>query len=78
MSSWAGETKGWIGGRNGSIKKDLPCAQKCKTVVLYIVRCPECGSRDHRVYSTDLPIRYHKCVNGHLFKSIEKECAVEN
>lgn len=34
-------------------------------------RCPECGSRENRVTSTDLPIRHHKCQCGATFKSLE-------
>ena len=34
-------------------------------------KCPECGSRENRVTSTELPIRHHKCQCGAAFKSVE-------
>lgn len=34
-------------------------------------KCPECGSRENRVTSTELPIRNHKCHCGATFKSLE-------
>ena len=44
-------------------------------VVYYIkVRCPKCGSEDCPVYSSEPPIRYHKCrACDHNFKSIEQK-----
>ena len=45
-----------------------------KVVLQYVkLRCPKCGSKHVRVYSTrDLPIRHHKCRDcGYNFDSIE-------
>ena len=44
-------------------------------VEYHVVRCPCCGSRDTKVYTTKRPIRYHKCLAdgcGLTFKSTEK------
>ena len=46
-------------------------------VVYYVkVRCPfpGCGSEDCPVYSSEPPIRYHKCRKcGHNFKYVEQK-----
>lgn len=41
---------------------------------LPVVTCPYCNSTDTQVYCSNektLPVRYHKCRNGHNFKSVE-------
>jgi len=42
--------------------------------VTYIpLRCPRCNSKKIKCYSSQLPVRYHKCKKcGHKFKSIEE------
>ncbi|MFH2030843.1 MAG: hypothetical protein ABIJ40_09560, partial [Bacteroidota bacterium] len=41
-------------------------------VLFHPLKCPKCGSKNHRCYSTHLPIRYHACRDcGKNFKSIE-------
>lgn len=44
-------------------------------VVYYVkVRCPKCGSENCPVYSSEPPIRYHKCKDcSHPFKSVEQK-----
>jgi ribosomal protein S27E len=45
-----------------------------ETVYYKKVRCPKCGSDDCPVYSSEPPIRYHKCkICGYNFKSIEQK-----
>jgi hypothetical protein len=41
-------------------------------IVYNIIKCPICGSKKCRVYSVNKPLRYHRCENGHNFKSVEK------
>jgi len=49
-------------------------AKECYAVDYPILRCPQCESRRVPAYSTDRPIRYHRCAEcGYRFKSIEKE-----
>gem|GEM_PF-6773545 len=42
--------------------------------VYYVrVRCPRCDSKECPVYSTDQPVRYHRCADcGLRFKSVER------
>ena len=44
-----------------------------KVVIWRPVKCPECGSGRVKVYSTQPPLRYHKCHDcGARFKSVEE------
>jgi len=43
-------------------------------VPYFPLKCPKCGSKNIRCYSTHLPIRYHLCNDcGKNFKSIETD-----
>lgn len=45
-------------------------------IKVYPVRClnKKCRSKNVKIYKTDLPIRYCKCLDcGHNFKTIEKD-----
>jgi len=59
-------------------RRRLPVEQdeKGTPVVYYVkVKCPnpDCGSDECPVYSSEPPIRYHKCKScGLAFKSVEK------
>ena len=75
--SWLGNDKNWFPDQT---KKKLPRPEeKNKTelnaspsVDYGALKCPICKSRKCPAYSSDPPIRYHRCENGHNFKSIEK------
>ncbi len=61
--------------RRESVKKEEESmAPPNGTAVDYhVVRCPECNSRHTQVYSTNVPMRYHKCLDcEHRFKSVER------
>jgi len=49
--------------------------EKDTPVVYYVkVKCPKCDSDDCPIYSSEVPIRYHKCrACGLTFKSIERK-----
>jgi len=64
-----------LGENNRRVKKKPagPDRPPPKVVIYHIVHCPVCKSTNVPVYSTEKPIRYHKCSDcGHNFKSIEK------
>ena len=43
-------------------------------IPFYPLKCPGCGSKNNRCYSTHLPIRYHVCRDcGKNFKSVEQD-----
>jgi len=54
-------------------KKTLPMEVTHSVVIWQTIKCPACGSENVPVYSTQLPIRYHKCRDCKTcFKSVEK------
>jgi len=60
------------------MRRRLPARDEDGIPVVYYVkvRCPNpnCGSEDCPVYSSEVPIRYHKCrACGLNFKSIEQK-----
>ncbi len=75
--NWLGEDKNWFPSQS---RKTAPRAgEKNKTelninssVDYVVVRCPVCKSKKCPAYSSDPPVRYHRCENGHNFKSVEK------
>jgi len=75
--TWVGKHKNWIS--NHSKKTPRPPLEEknkseLKTVnsIDYVVmKCPICGSKKCPVHTSDPPIRYHRCENGHNFKSVE-------
>jgi len=76
--TWIGNRKNWIPNQHKKTVQPRPEEEnksESKTVysVDYVVmRCPVCKSKKCPAYSSDPPIRYHRCENGHNFKSIEK------
>ena len=42
-----------------------------EAVIYRPIRCPDCGSAETKITSTQRPIRYHKCRCGRTFKSVE-------
>lgn len=53
--------------------KEAAVEEPMNGVVFRPVRCPACESKNHRIYKTDLPVRYHQCLDcGKRFKSIEE------
>lgn len=70
--TWLGEDKNWFPSQS---KKNLRPRQPPKdlySVDYVVIKCPICGTKKCPAYSSDPPIRYHRCENGHNFKSIEK------
>ena len=75
--SWLGGDKDWF---PEPIRKKLSnLEEKNKTelsaslsVDYIVVKCPICKTKKCPAYSSDPPIRYHRCENGHNFKSVEK------
>jgi len=73
MDKWI-KTKGWLKGYVK--KKEKPDSEKSIPygVTYYPLKCPKCGSKENKCYSSTPPVRYHKCyVCGHRFKSREAE-----
>ncbi len=76
--SWLGRDKNWfIPDQKTSLtqpdeKKKKIDLKNIPAVDYVIVRCPVCNTKRCRVVTSDSPIRYHKCKNGHNFKSVEK------
>ena len=65
-------------GLNNRRKKKRPSAPLTTAVVVryHVMRCPnkKCNSRRLPVYKTELPVRYHKCLDCKIrFRSMEEE-----
>ena len=75
--SWLGGDKDWF---PEQIKKKPPRPEEKNkdefgvnlSVDYVVIRCPVCKTKKCPAYSSDPPIRYHRCENGHNFKSVEK------
>ena len=73
--TWIQPQSDWLGASNPNLKKpkiapgptgDLPAVD-------YVpVRCPKCKTTKCPAYTSAPPVRYHRCENGHNFKSVEK------
>lgn len=83
VSPWSEKKHGWLSNyrtrKNVKPPDDVdvkPAPRKTKAnanAVYYIpVRCPICKSKKCPVHTSNPPIRYHRCENGHNFKSVEK------
>jgi len=76
--TWVGNRKGWIPNKSKKVtwqpteEKGKQESQETYSVDYVAIKCPVCKSKKCPAYSSDLPIRYHRCENGHNFKSIEK------
>lgn len=76
--TWVGNHKGWIpnkskkAARPHAEEKRKPESQETYSVDYVVIKCPMCGTKKCPVHTSDPPIRYHRCENGHNFKSIEK------
>jgi len=80
MSDWLDNTDNWLGNipiknKRPAKKIDIDADVKNQVGVAYFVlRCPSCNSSRCRCYSSNPPIRYHKCNGcGYNFKSVEQE-----
>ena len=76
MGNWIDKNGKWFAKKDKlNVKKNNVNDTKFRHVVnFYIFKCPECESRRTRVYSTDLPLRYHICLAcGLKFLSREVE-----
>ena len=81
MDDWIkkDENKRWLNGYTPAKKrqkiKETSTEDHSEEAVTYRpIKCPKCGSKKNNCYKTDLPVRYHKCLNcGWRFKSIEKD-----
>ncbi len=81
MTEWIDKKSGWLGNKarrkpNKPVRDVNIHDNTAKNVIIYILRCPNeiCRSRRTQCYSSNLPIRYHKCLDcGLNFKSVEEE-----
>ena len=82
MARWLERKENWLKNENRSGNNNLkersagrPANGSDDYGVKFIpLKCPKCGSKDIRCYSSHPPVRYHICNHcGHNFKSIEEE-----
>jgi hypothetical protein len=76
MNAYLEPSKNWLG-RSSPKPKPEPVKRHYEfnvDCVIYIpLRCPVCRSIEVKFVSKDDRLRYHVCVCGHRFKSIEQE-----
>ena len=70
--TWLGEDKNWFPNQTKKKTQSRPELKEAYSVDYVVVKCPVCGSKKCPAYSSDPPVRYHRCEKGHNFKSIEK------
>ena len=82
MSPWV-KKDGWLKGYikpkppapidSDSVKEDSSTPVQYG-IIYYPLKCPQCGSKDIKTYSSAPPVRYHKCKKcGYNFRSREAE-----
>ncbi len=81
MTRWIERKKDWLGNRKHREERlDKPAEQEKKVeggdygVTFIPIKCPRCGSKKVKCYSSRPGIRYYRCKDcQHRFKAIEAE-----
>ena len=80
--SWISTDENWLGNqprrhKTPANKKQNEIDEALKKqpgVPYFVLKCPKCDSSRCRCYSSNPPIRYHKCNDcGYNFKSVEQD-----
>ena len=75
--AWLKKSKGWLSRYNRQKRKhsdDLSDKKSDYGVTFSSIKCPQCGSKKVKCYSTRPKIRYYYCKEcQHRFKAIEDD-----